>query len=75
MDYLEGVVPEPGGFLVGDGITLADIAVASPFVNLRHMDMDLSRWPKTLAYVDSILSRPSFATLIETENRIFGRAA
>lgn len=75
MDYLEGIVPEPGGFLVGDGITLADIAVASPFVNLRHLDLDLSRWPRTVAYVDSILLRPSFASLIETENRIFGRAA
>lgn len=75
IDYLEGVVPEPGGFLVGDGVTLADIAVASPFVNLRHLNLDLSRWPRTLAYVDSILSRPSFAPLIETENRIFGRAA
>jgi glutathione S-transferase len=75
MDYLEGVVPEPGGFLVGDSVTLADIAVASPFVNLRHLNLDLSRWPRTLAYVDSILSRPSFAPLIETENRIFGRAA
>jgi glutathione S-transferase len=73
MDYLEGVVPEPGKFLVGDGVTLADIAVASPFVNLRHLNLDLSRWPRTLAYVDSILSRPSFAPLIETENRIFGR--
>ena len=51
MDYLEGVVPEPGGFLVGDGVTLADIAVASPFVNLRHLGLDLSRWPRTLAYV------------------------
>jgi glutathione S-transferase len=75
MDYLEGVAPEPGGFLVGDGVTLADLAVASPFVNLRHLNLDLSRWPRTLAYVDSILSRPSFAPLIETENRIFGRAA
>lgn len=75
MDYLEGVVPEPGQFLVGDSITLADIAVASPFVNLRHLNLDLSRWPRTLAYVDSILARPSFAPMIETENRIFGRAA
>jgi len=75
LDYLEGVVPEPGQFLVGDGITLADIAVASPFVNMRHLNLDLSRWPRTLAYVDSILSRPSFAPMIETENRIFGRAA
>src|SRR5881398_3219333 len=31
LDYLERTVPDAGGFLVGGGITLADIAVASPF--------------------------------------------
>jgi hypothetical protein len=39
------------------------------------MDTDLSRWPRAMAYVNAILARPSFAPLIETENRIFGRAA
>jgi len=33
LDYLEGQVPD-SGFLVEDRITLADLAVASPFVNL-----------------------------------------
>jgi glutathione S-transferase len=75
MDYLESIAPEPGRFLVGDTITLADLAIASPFVNFRHMDTDLSRWPRAMAYVNAILARPSFAPLIETENRIFGRAA
>ena len=73
LDYLEGVVPGAGGFLVGDGLTLADIAVASPFANFGHMDIDFSRWPKTDAYTKAILARPSFARLIETENRILGR--
>lgn len=73
LDYLEGVVPEAGGFLIGDRLTLADIAVASPFANLGYMDIDLSRWPKTDAYTKSILARPSFAGLIETESRILGR--
>ena len=73
LDYLESVVPAAGGFLIEDRLTLADIAVASPFANLRHLDTDLSRWPKTKAFVDSILARPSFARLIETESRILGR--
>ena len=35
LDYLETQTPE-SNFLVGDGLTLADLAVASPFVNLDH---------------------------------------
>src|SRR3954470_18891119 len=31
LDYLETVVPGGDGFLVGDSLTLADIAVAGPF--------------------------------------------
>ena len=73
LDYLEGVVPDAGGFLIEDRLTLADLAVASPFVNLNHLDFDLSRWPRTKAYVETILARPSFARQIETENRILGR--
>ena len=73
LDYLESVVPAAGSFLIEDRVTLADLAVASPFANLRHMDIDLSRWPKTKGYVDSILARPSFAGLVEVESRILGR--
>ena len=36
LDYLERTVPDEGGYLVGDRLTLADLAVASPFVNFRH---------------------------------------
>ena len=57
------------GCLVGDRLTLADIAVASPFVNLSHLsiELDQARHPKTVAYVQRILSRPSFAPLVEKE--------
>jgi glutathione S-transferase len=72
LDYLETIAPA-SGFLVGDSLTLADIAVASPFANIGHLGLDLSRWPKTKAYTDSILARPSFAKLIEVESRILGR--
>ena len=69
LDYLERTVPDPGKFLVGDSITLADISVASPFANLEHLNcrIDEGRHGRVLAYVDSILSRPSFAPWIERE--------
>ena len=71
LDYLEGVV-SPSGFLVADRLTLADIAVASPFVNLGHVDVtvDAARWPKVAAYLAQIHARPSFAAPIATERRM-----
>src|SRR5947209_5823000 len=38
LDYLERIVPEGEGYLVGGSLTLADIAVASPFANFRHTE-------------------------------------
>jgi glutathione S-transferase len=69
LDYLETVVPGDGGYLVGDGLTIADIAIASPFVNLRHTEtaIDAERYPRTIAYAERILARPSFAPWIERE--------
>ena len=41
LDYLEGVVPAGDGFLVGDRLTLADIAVAGPFATLQHAGLQI----------------------------------
>lgn len=75
LDYLEKVVPEPGGFLVDGRITLADIAIASPFPNFAHMncERDAKRHARVYAYVDSILARPSFAPWIERENAMLAK--
>ena len=77
LDYLETVVPNDGAFLVGDELTLADIAVASPFANFRHTNtqMDVKRYPRTLAYVGRILERPSFAQWIERETAFLAKQA
>ena len=77
MDYLEKVVPGDDGFLVGDQLTLADIAVASPFANLGHLgcEHDRARWPHYRAYVERILARPSFAASIERETAFLARTA
>ena len=75
LDYLERVIPA-SGFLVEDRLTLADIAVASPFANLRHLDVaiDPARHPKVTAYVEAILARPSFAPLDRARGRVPGTA-
>ena len=77
LDYLERTVPDAGGYLVGDRLTLADIAVAGPFANFRHTqtEIDPARYPRTVAYVETILSRPSFAPLIERETAFLTKQA
>ena len=77
MDYLERVVPDDGGYLVGDGLTLADLAVASPFANLGHLgcELDRARHGRTCAYVERILARPSFTAWVERETAFLARTA
>src|SRR5437870_6247928 len=77
LDYLERTVPADSGYLVGGRLTLADIAVASPFANFRHTNtrVDPDRYPRTLAYVDRILARPSLARWVEREAAFLAREA
>ena len=77
LDYLEKTVPDEGGYLVGDCLTLADIAVAGPFANFRHTKtrVDPERYPRTVSYVDRILARPSFAPWIEREIAFLAKSA
>ena len=77
LDCLEKNVPGEEGYLVGDGLTLADISVASPFANLRHTHtrVDPERYPRTVAYVERILARPSFSTWIEREAELLAKQA
>jgi len=62
-------------FCVDNRFTLADIAVASPFANLAHLccEIDPQRHGRVRAYVDSILSRPSFAPWIEREAALLAK--
>jgi glutathione S-transferase len=75
LDYLETEVPGPGEFLVGDRITLADIAISSPFANFAHLgcERDEQRHGRVFAYVDSVLARPSFARWIERESAFLAK--
>jgi glutathione S-transferase len=75
FDYLEGEIAERD-FLAGARFSVADIACASPFVNLAHAGeaVDASRWPRLAAYLERIHARPSFKALIEEEKAAFSRA-
>lgn len=74
LAYLERTVPE-SGFLVGDRLSLADIAVAAPFVNLSWVGatVDGARYPRTAAYLDGILARPSLAEPAARDGQIVER--
>ena len=63
LDYLETEINGP--FLVGGTLSLADLAIASPFASLAIADYvpDAARWPRLHAYIGGILDRPSLASI------------
>jgi glutathione S-transferase len=72
LAYLEGVAPAGEGYLVGDHLTLADIAIAGVFRNfgMVGLTIDPDRYPRLLAYVTRILSRDSFAPVSAREDAV-----
>lgn len=72
FDYLEREVPEDG-WIVGDGFSVADIALGTTMVHLRHAgeSVDAGRWPRLAAYSGRVQARESFATLIAEEEAAF----
>lgn len=74
LDYLEGQIGDRE-FLVGDRLSVADIAVASTLANLDHAGFPqlAKRWPAIARYQNSILGGPSFAPLLARERAYFER--
>lgn len=72
LDYLEGQVPADG-FIFAD-LTVADLALASPFVNAGYAQytIDDSRWPKMAGLVKRVQAHPIVAPLLEVERKAFG---
>ncbi len=75
-DYLEKAL---GGnlFFVGNTLTIADIAVASGHVNLRHADVEpgSAKWPQLAAFLARMYARPSFAGLLAEETKPWDQRA
>jgi glutathione S-transferase len=71
LDWLESQLGD--GPAVGARFSIADIAIASPFVNWMHGGerVDAARWPKLAAFLERTWSRPSFKALIEEEQKMW----
>ncbi len=76
LDYFETIAPAAHGFLVGNSLTLADISVASCFVNYEHagIKIDAAKYPKTTAWVSAMHARPSFAVMMAKEKAVISAA-
>lgn len=72
FDWLEKQIGDRE-WLVGARFGIADIAMASPFVNFGHAgeSVDAERWPRLAAYAERAHARPSFKSLIEEERQAF----
>ncbi len=68
-DHLEG-----HQFLVGDSLTLADIAVAVPFINLLYAGytVDAATYPRLAAFLARMHARPSIATILARDRQMIG---
>jgi len=68
LDYLEGQLPDQG-WLFGEEIGLADIAIATFFRNGAHIGVepDRERWPRVAGFVGRALAHPCFASLLPFE--------
>jgi len=74
FDYLEREVGSKS-FLVGDTLSIADIAVATHFVNFFHAgeSIDAAHWPQLARFVQALHARPSFKAMIDEERPIAER--
>jgi glutathione S-transferase len=73
FDWLESQIGGDREWLVGTRFGIADLAMASPFVNFSHAgeSVDAKRWPRLAAYLQRVHARPSFKALIEEERQSF----
>jgi len=74
LHYLEQEIGSKQ-WLVSDQFTIADIGVATQFVNfqLAGCKVDMQRWPMLAAYLERVHGRPTFSSVIEKEKAMFGR--
>lgn len=75
LDYLNGEL-EGRDYLVGDGLTVADLALVSQWVNLEHGGEAalLDRWPNLKAHRERLLARDSFQQLVSGERGFVEKA-
>ena len=73
-DYLESQLAD-SDYFVGQRFTLADIAIATHWVNFSyaHEQLDAQRWPKLAAHQARIFARDSLQLLLADEAKMLAR--
>ncbi len=63
-------------YLVGDDLTLADIAVTSALASALHATapIEAAEYPELARYLDEMLARPAFARRVEAERGFIAKA-
>ena len=76
LTYINEVVGDHD-FLVDDTFSVADIAFASSYCNLKHtgLEIDQEQYPNLRRYADQIIQRPTVAQLYQAEVAQFGGVA
>jgi glutathione S-transferase len=74
FDYLEKELGDRE-YLAGDAFSIADISIATMFVNMAHAGetVDAAKWPKLAAYIARVHARPSFVAAISKETPFIQR--
>ncbi len=76
FDYLEKILGT-AEYLVGDSLTLADLALACQLVNMQHggEQLDPARWPNLSAHYTRITARDSVQGLLPGEQKMLAKMA
>ena len=76
FDYLEKTLGA-AEYLVGDSLTLADLALACQLVNMQHggEQLDAERWPNLSAHYTRITARDSLQALLPGEQKMLAKMA
>ena len=76
LEYLESVTPE-SGYMVGDSISIADIAVTTCFLQARYGDFDVdgAAAPKLRSYLDRAFAAPLVVKRLEAEKAAVAKIA
>ena len=74
FDYLEKCLGA-NDFFVDNRFSLADIAIASQLVNMRHggEELDTQRWPALATHFQRIAGRPTLAAILQGEQQIIAK--
>ncbi|MEQ8859030.1 MAG: glutathione S-transferase family protein [Pseudomonadales bacterium] len=68
LRYLESLVPE-SGYLVGDQLSIADLAVVTCFIQARYGDFEVdgATYPRLRSYLDRAFAAPLVVKRMESE--------